>query len=78
MHAYVASAVDGFARLTRLGGKADERECEALLSLRKKLIDAPLVDEVLQAGLLAVRAVAVFVEDTNHSSRNRYCLVGSQ
>ena len=74
----VAGAVDGLARLAGFEQEANEREGEPLLRLGEELLHAPLVDQVLQPGLLAVGAVAIVVEDANHGRSNGHRLVRVQ
>ncbi len=78
MHADVPGAVDGLARFAGGRGNADERKGETLFGLREELLDAPFVDEVLEASLLAVGAVAVLGEDANHGGGDGDGLVGPQ
>ena len=59
-------------------GDANEREGEALLSLGEKLLHAPAVDEVFEAGLLAVGAIAVLGEDANHGGGDGDGLIGAE
>ena len=53
------------ARWQSASGELDEREGELLLDLLHELLGAPLIDEILQPRLLAIRAIAVLVEDAN-------------
>ena len=78
MNADVCGAVDGAARFALGKRNADERKGEELFGLVEEAFDAPAVDEVFEACLLAIGAVAVPDEDANHCSGDSDGLVRAQ
>jgi len=75
MNANMCGAINRIARFTRSGRYANQRKDEVLLGLGEKPLDAPVVDEIFEASLLAVRAIAILTEDANHGGSDRNRLV---
>src|SRR6185295_9113756 len=66
MHADMRLPVGGAARLDRVRRQAPERTSEPLLRFGHVLLVAPFVEQVFEARLLAVGAVAVIDENAQH------------
>ncbi len=71
----MACTIDGSTRFALGGGDVNEREGEEFLSLREELRNAPVVDEILQAGLFAIRSVPMLPEDADHRCCDRDGLI---
>ena len=70
--AEVAVLDDRVARLGAVARRVDQREGEFLLGLLEEAREAaPFFEQVLEAGLLAVGAVAVLAEDADHGGGDR-------
>ncbi len=67
----VAMLQSGATGLAFFQWQVGQVESQFFICLREEFFDTPVIDQVLQAGLLAVGAVAVFDKDTDHRCSNR-------
>src|ERR1700735_5486008 len=78
MNANVSCAVDGSARFAFRFRDADEWGDEELFGLGKEFFDTPIINEVFEASLPAIGAIAMLDEDSDHGCSRCDCLVRTQ
>src|SRR6266568_7911934 len=78
MDSNVACAVDRISRLAVFGGKSNQRKGQALFGLRDETVHTPAINQIFEPRLLAICAVSVFGEHTNHGGGNCHRLFRGQ